>query len=89
MRSNDYAILRYDSRSEKVPKAQGKRRVSLEIVLGPRQRGGDPDSYWKLLLDNLKHLGLIRDDNKEWVELGPVTFSRGPQRATAITLEDL
>ena len=89
LRTSDYEILRWDSNSEEVPLAQGKRRVSLEIVLGPRQRAGDPDAYWKLLLDNLKHLGLIRDDSREWLELGTVTFRRGPQRATAITLEDV
>lgn len=69
--------------------ALGKRRVSLEITLAPRQRAGDPDAYWKSLLDALVHAGLLLDDNRQGVELGPVTFIRGPRRATTITLEDL
>lgn len=72
-----------------VTQATGKRRVSLEIVLGPRQRGCDPDAYWKSLLDGLKHAGAILDDRKECVELGTVTYSRGPRKATKITLEDV
>lgn len=73
----------------KVPRATGKRRVSVEIVLGPRQRGGDPDAYHKSLLDALKHCGAILDDRRQCVELTPVTYSRGPQRATVVTLEDV
>lgn len=69
--------------------ARGKRRVSLEITLAPRQRAGDPDSYWKSLLDALVHAGLLVNDNRQGVELGPVTFKRGKQKSTTITLEDL
>lgn len=72
-----------------VPKAQGKRRVSVEIVLGPRQRGGDPDAYWKSLLDALVACGALDDDSKERVVLGEVSYSRGPVKATVIQLEDV
>ncbi len=72
-----------------VPRANGKRRVTLRIVLGPRQRGGDVDCYWKTTLDALKHAGLIVDDGRAWVELMPVEYSRDNGRATWITLEDV
>ncbi|HKI30283.1 MAG TPA: hypothetical protein VKA46_00225 [Gemmataceae bacterium] len=72
-----------------IPPATGRRRVLLRITLGPRQRAGDPDAYWKSLLDALKAARLLVDDNRQGVELGPVTFDRGPARATAITLENL
>lgn len=72
-----------------VAKATGKRRVCLEIVLGPRQRGGDVDAYWKSTLDALKHAGAIVDDSKELVVLGEVCYSRGPVKATVIVLEDV
>lgn len=71
-----------------VPKATGKRRVSLEITLGPRMRA-DPDCWWKSLLDALKNCGMIMDDNSKWVELGGVVVTHGPRRETLITLEDL
>jgi Holliday junction resolvase RusA-like endonuclease len=71
------------------PQALGKRRVGLTIILGPRQRAGDPDAYWKSTLDALVHLGLLKNDNRQWCELLPVAFDRGPAKATTITLEEL
>lgn len=72
-----------------VVRAEVKRRVGLEITLGPRQRGGDVDAYWKSVLDALVLCGAIVDDSKEWCELLPVTYVRGPRRATVISLEDV
>lgn len=66
-----------------------KRRVTLTIILGPGQRGGDPDAYWKVLLDSLVKCHVLVDDRKEWVELEPVQYERGKKPATIITLEDL
>lgn len=71
-----------------IPKAAGKRRVSLEIVLGKGQRACDPDAYWKSLLDALVHAGQLVNDSPKWVELAPVKFSRSIAGAT-ITLEDI
>jgi hypothetical protein len=72
-----------------IPKAKGKRRVSLLITLGPRQRGADPDAYWKSLLDALVHAGLLVHDSPKWCDLAPVRFQRGRRRQTAIRIEDL
>lgn len=69
--------------------AKVKRRVTLKIVLGPRQRGGDPDSYWKVLLDSLVKCHVLVDDRKEWVELAPVQYERGKKSETIIMIEDL
>jgi hypothetical protein len=73
----------------KVPPATGPRRVSLRITLAPGQRAGDPDSYWKSTLDALVGVGLLLDDNRQNCELGGIDFDRGPERSTAILLEDL
>ncbi len=70
------------------PKAQGKRRITLEIILGKGQRGCDPDAYWKSLCDALVHAGMLKDDSAKWVELAPVVFSRGTM-GSKITLEDM
>jgi Holliday junction resolvase RusA-like endonuclease len=74
----------------RTPKAQGKRRVSLHIILDKGQRASDPDSYFKSLCDALVHAGMLVDDNRQHVELAPVTFSRDPATwGTRISLEDL
>jgi hypothetical protein len=72
-----------------IPRARGKRRVSLVLTLAPRQRAADPDAFHKSLLDALTACGLLVDDNRQGCELGSVTFQRGRQKATTIILEDL
>jgi hypothetical protein len=72
-----------------IPRAKGKRRVSLVLTLAPRQRAGDPDAYWKTVCDSLVEAGLLVDDNRQGCELGSVVFRRGRQKATTIILEDV
>lgn len=73
-----------------VPVATCKRRVELFIGLGHRQRGGDPDAYWKSLLDALVQAELLIDDSKEYVELAPVQYYRnGEESETLIILSDI
>ena len=74
---------------QKVQLATGKRRVTVVITLGPGQRAADVDAYHKGLLDALRCAGLIRDDSRQWCELAPVQFERGPARKTLIILEDV
>jgi hypothetical protein len=76
------------ARLARIPPATLPRRVSLTIVLGPGERAGDPDAYFKSVLDALTACGLLVDDNRQGVELGDVRFERG-ERATVIHLEDL
>jgi hypothetical protein len=85
----DRQVIGTALKEEAIPPATGKRRVSLTLTLGPKQRAGDPDAYWKSLLDALDHVGLLTDNSGQGVELGPVAFVRGPARATTIVLEDL
>ncbi len=72
-----------------IPRATGKRRVSLAFTLAPRQRRWDPDATWKSLLDALVCLNLLVSDSDRWCEMGSVTFDRGSKRCTIITLQDL
>lgn len=58
-------------------KAIGMRRVELTIILRRGQRAADPDAQWKSLLDALKHAGLLLEDNRQNVELAPVSYERG------------
>jgi hypothetical protein len=72
-----------------VPPATGKRRVGITIILGPRQKGADPDAYHKALGDALVRCWALRDDSRHWVEWLPVQYDRGPHRKTVIVLEDI
>jgi hypothetical protein len=72
-----------------VPRAMGRRRVGITIVLGPRQRGADPDAYHKAVGDALESCGALRVDSRFGVEWAPVGYERGPERAARITLEDI
>ena len=72
-----------------VPRATGKRRVSLMLTLAKGQRACDPDSPWKSVLDSLVACGLLLDDRRQTVEIGAIEFVRGPQSATRIILDDL
>src|SRR5262249_43659142 len=63
---------------QRVPKATGRRRVSVEIVLAPRQRQPDRDAFDKLLLDALVGAGLLLDDSERGLAgRVEVTFRRG------------
>jgi hypothetical protein len=60
------------------------------IILRKGQRAGDPDSYQKSLLDALVQAEMLWDDNRQHVDLAPLTFSRDPAAwGTVITLQDL
>ena len=83
----DKQMVALACRVARVPPAEGKRRVSLHVTLGPRQRM-DPDCLWKATLDSLKACGALRSDDRKWCELGEVTFDRGPSPSAVIMLED-
>ena len=71
------------------PEATGRRRVRLTVVLGPRQRAGDPDCYQKSLVDALVHAKMLVDDNRQGVEWAPAAFDRGDAPGMVIVLEDI
>jgi hypothetical protein len=78
-------------RAAGVPPADGKRRVSLVVVLGPRQRRGDADCpFWKSLLDALVCAGALVDDSPKWCEAAePVAYRRGRTAGMVVHLEDV
>ncbi len=75
-----------------VPKAAGKRRVSMAVTLAVRQRMPDADeNALKAVLDALVACQLLVDDSRVWCECVPTEFvlSRKRQPHTLITLEDV
>lgn len=74
---------------QKLPKATGKRRVDLHLVLGKRRRERDYDNCWKSLLDALTHSDMLLDDRRAYVVQGEVTYSRDWDNwGTRITLTE-
>ena len=74
---------------QNVPKATGKRRVSLVLTLTKGRRRPDGDAWWKSVADALVTCGLLKDDGPKWCEFGTVEYRRGADRTTEIWLEDL
>lgn len=72
-----------------IPKAIGKRRVDLLVVYPKGARSHDPDAFFKSANDALVHSGALRDDTKNYVELGSVEYAKGEVLRTVITLTDL
>ena len=59
LKKADREVVGLHARLSGIPPATGRRRVSLVLTLAPRQRGGDPDAYWKSTLDALTACGLL------------------------------
>lgn len=91
MKRADHDMVYYAAKEANIPKATGKRRVMLTIILKPRQRATDPDSPQKSLGDALVKAGLLLNDSHLWVEWEPVRFERGTAKrnGSIIVLEDI
>lgn len=89
LKKADREIIAHYASAVGVPRATGKRQVTLRIVLAKGQRGGDGDAYYKSALDALVKAGLLVDDNRQWAELMPVEYERAAKKATVITLEEV
>ncbi len=82
-------------RGSGIPEATTKRRVTITVVLGYRQRGADPDAYFKAVGDGLVRCGRLKGDSRRHVEWMPVQYERGEWngktfvKETRIRLEDL
>lgn len=88
MRQDAGALAIY-ALNQGVPKARGKRRVSLTVLYSHEGNRPDPDAMWKVTLDCLSRAHLLLDDNPDACELGSVTYERAPRKGLVITLEDV
>jgi hypothetical protein len=86
---SDALILGQSLRAAGVSRAQGKRRVGLTIILGPRMRGSDPDAYHKSLLDGMQLAGALSGDDRKRVEILPVTYRKGKVKGSVVLVEDV
>ena len=86
---NEASEVRIAAFQQDIPRATGKRRVSVVLVLGPHNRQRDGDNCLKSLLDALVKAGLLVDDSPQWCDWMPPVFERGPKAATRVMLEDV
>lgn len=89
LKRRDRQWLALACRAAGVPRATGRRRVSLTLVYGPRARRHDPDGFWKSVLDALVKAGALKNDSPGWCELGEVLYVRGKRAAMRILIEDV
>jgi hypothetical protein len=81
----DRDLIAYYAREQRLPRATGRRRVTITVT-GTR---ADPDNVLKSLLDGLVQAGLLVDDSSRWLELGGLEVSVSGPRQTTVVLEDL
>lgn len=89
LKSSDAMTIWVHGFEARVPEAKTRRRVGLNIILGPRVRKADPDAYWKSLLDGMVVARLLIDDTDDWVVTTKPIQSRGERTQTTIIIEDL
>ena len=70
-----------------VPRATGRRRVSIALELPAGRTAPDHDNLLKTLWDALTACGAIVDDSPEWIEGGGYTIEIGEKVLTVVTLE--
>ena len=88
LKSADATMIATYAKAADIPKATGKRRVSLQITLGYRQRKADPLAYCKSLLDALKRCGMLIDDSGKFMEWGGCEYNRNGEARTTIILDE-
>ena len=89
MKAHDRQLIAVYTVLAGVPKASGKRRLSLRITLPKGQRRWDIDALQKSCLDGAVHAGLLIDDNPKWAAWGGVEYIRGEGLSTVIVVEDV
>lgn len=88
-KKRDREMVTLYARMADIPKANCRRRVSVEIGYSGRARECDPDNLTKSLLDALVSCGLLLDDAAAFVLWAGVEQRRDETTWTRITLEDL
>ncbi len=90
IKNQDKQLIQAESLRQGIPTAEGKRKVSLRIVLPKGTRRLDSDNVWKSLLDALVDVKLLKDDSPSWCETTKPEWLRGEStRETFVVLEDV
>lgn len=88
LKKADREIIGVAAHQAGIPKAAGRRKVTVTVTVRPQGGIPDGDNLWKSLLDALVHAGMLRDDSQAWCQLGEMGVDRGEPK-TVIVLEDV
>lgn len=75
--------------ADRIPYAEGKRRVDIQLTLSKGRKPPDHDNVMKVLADGLVGVGLLIDDGPDWLAWGDYSIRRGSPIETAIGLRNL
>ncbi len=89
LKKSDHEMVAAYAKKDGIPKASGKRRLSLIITLSGRQKEADIDSMNKVALDACVACGLLLGDRAKEAEWGGVEYQRGLEGGTLLILEDI
>ncbi len=82
-------MLAVYARLQDVPRATGKRKLSVTCYGWPTGRIPDQDAIWKLLLDSLVRAQLLTDDGPSGLEgAATVEFVRSEKKQTILRFEE-
>lgn len=85
----DTDIIAAEAFAQQIPRATGKRRVSITVRQKKGVKCADVDAYFKVLLDALVRCQAIVDDSGEWCEIGSVKYEVSERKGLVIELEDI
>lgn len=90
LKQRDRAIICEAARLSGLPRATGKRQLSIFMRVPKGQHRWDEDAFWKSTQDACVHAGLLVNDSPVWYQCRTMRYDpeRGPLRTTLI-LEDL
>lgn len=90
LKQADVRRLFFELLAAGVPRATGKRRLTLTLTYRRGQIHCDPFAPFKSLNDALTKIGAWKDDNREWSSTNPLRYGEpGLRRETLIYLEDV
>jgi len=90
-KAGDMNMIAVTAHNQKIPKAQGKRRVEIVLTIAKSKKGRrpDPTNFYKSVMDALVGLGYLIDDNSKHMEHLPTRLETGDETATTIYLTDI
>jgi hypothetical protein len=87
LKAADAEVIAAEAFIAGVPKAVGKRMVSVRVVCSNMSHAPDPDNVNKSLRDGLVKCGRLVDDSAKWAKFSEPTIERG-RKSIIITLNE-
>ena len=91
VKRGDMDIIAHFASVQKLPRATGRRKVTIRVVWPRGARMPDPDNIKKVLLDGFVAASLLVDDSIKWCQVEPIEYFRhaGEVREVFAIFEDI